>query len=83
MVRVITSLKCCWHGIVNLDKLILIMKSWPNDLKFGCTNAKIHLKNFSILKTMWFLKMKILIVDFNLLKKIDMLFQIVMLNNVE
>jgi hypothetical protein len=42
-----------------------------------------HLKNSSILKTMWFLKMKILIVDFNLLKKIDMLFQIVMLNNVE
>jgi hypothetical protein len=42
-----------------------------------------HLKNSSILKMMWFLKMKILIVDFNLLKKIDMLFQIVMLNNVE
>jgi hypothetical protein len=46
MVRVITSLKCCWHGIVNLDKLILIMKNWPNDLKFGCTNGSKSFEEF-------------------------------------
>ncbi len=39
MVGVITSLQRCWPRIINLDKLILFMKNWPNDLKFGCTNG--------------------------------------------
>ncbi len=46
MVGVITSLERCWHGIVNLDKLILIMKNWPNDLKFGCTNGPKSFEKF-------------------------------------
>lgn len=40
MVSIITSLKCCWLGIENLDKLVLIKKNWLDDLRFGCTNAK-------------------------------------------
>jgi hypothetical protein len=40
MASIITSLKCCQLGIENLDKLVLIMKNWLNDLRSGCTNAK-------------------------------------------
>jgi hypothetical protein len=41
------------------------------------------LKNSSILKMVWFLKMKIWLLILICLKKIDTLFQIVMLNDVE
>jgi hypothetical protein len=40
MASIITSLRCCQLGIENLDKLILIMKNWLDDPRFGCTNAK-------------------------------------------
>jgi hypothetical protein len=40
MASIITSLKCCQLGIEKLDKLVLIMKNWLNDPRFGCTNAK-------------------------------------------
>jgi len=39
MVGIITSLKHCQLGIENLDKLVLIMKNWPNDPRFGCTSG--------------------------------------------
>jgi hypothetical protein len=39
MVGVITSLKRCQLGIENLDKLVTIMKNWPNDPKFECTSG--------------------------------------------
>jgi hypothetical protein len=39
MAKVITSLRRCWLGIENLDKLVIIMKNWPNDPKFGCTTG--------------------------------------------
>jgi hypothetical protein len=51
MVGVITSLKRCQLGIENLDKLVPIMKNWPNDPKFECTSGLNHLNNSSILKT--------------------------------
>jgi hypothetical protein len=38
-----------------------------------------HLKNSSIMKMMWFLKMKIWLLILICLKKIDMLFRLVML----
>jgi hypothetical protein len=42
-----------------------------------------HLNNSSILKTVWFLKMKIWLLILICLKKTNMLFQLVMLNAIE
>jgi hypothetical protein len=41
MASFITSLRHCWLGIENLDKLILIMKNWLDNPRFGCTNVKL------------------------------------------
>lgn len=33
---VIIGLKCCYLGIENLNKILLIMKNWLEDPKLGC-----------------------------------------------
>jgi hypothetical protein len=38
MVGMIVSLKCCQLGIEKLDKLVLIMKNWLNNPRFGYSN---------------------------------------------
>jgi len=40
MVNIITSLKHYRLGIENLDKLVLIMKNWLDNPRFGCTNVE-------------------------------------------
>jgi hypothetical protein len=40
MASIITSLKHCQFDIENLYKLILIMKNWLENPRFGCTNVK-------------------------------------------
>ncbi len=45
MAKVITSLKRCQLEIENLDKLVPIMKIWPNDPRFKSTSGpKLFLK---------------------------------------
>jgi hypothetical protein len=41
MASIITSLRHCQFGIEIFDKLILIMKNWPNNPRFGCTNVEL------------------------------------------
>lgn len=66
MTRVITSLKCCWLGIKNLNKLVLVMKNWPDDLGFGCTTKPKSIKEYLEIKNGMVLENEDLIVDFNL-----------------
>ncbi len=40
MVGVIIGIRCCQLGINNLHKLVLIMKNWHDDPKFGCNNPQ-------------------------------------------
>jgi hypothetical protein len=40
MVNIITSLKHYQLGIENLDKLVLMMKNWLDNPRFGCTNVE-------------------------------------------
>ncbi len=69
LVRVITSLKPCWLGFENLDKLVLIMKNWPNDPGFGCTSGFKSFEKFLNSKDNVVVKNEYLIVDFNLFEK--------------
>jgi hypothetical protein len=70
MVNIITSLKHYQLGIENLDKLVLIMKNWPNNPKFGCTNVEpksieeyIDIENGMVLENEEFIS------DFNLFEE--------------
>jgi hypothetical protein len=36
---ILTSLQQCWLGVLNLDKLGMILKDWLNNVKIGCTLA--------------------------------------------
>jgi hypothetical protein len=67
--RVITCLKCCQFGIKNMDKLILLMKNWLDDLSFKCTSGpKSFEKNLNYENNMISENEK-LIVDFNLFEE--------------
>jgi hypothetical protein len=46
MAKVIIGLRRCQIGIEHLDKLVLIMKNWPDDLRFGCTNGPKSFEKF-------------------------------------
>jgi hypothetical protein len=68
-VKVTTSLKCCWLGIENLDKLVIIMKNWLHDPRFRCTNGP---KSFEICfnsKNNVIVKNEDLFAGFNLFEK--------------
>jgi len=39
MAMIITRLRHYYLGIENLDKLVIIMKNWPNDLRLGCVSS--------------------------------------------
>jgi hypothetical protein len=69
MVGVIIGLKHCQPWIENLYKLVLIMKNWSDDLRFECANGPKSFGKFLNYEDMWFLKMKSLIVDFNLFEE--------------
>jgi len=69
MAKVITSLKRCWLRIENLDKLVLIMKNWLDDLKFGCTNGPKSFEEFLNSEDGVVAKNEDLIVDFNLFEE--------------
>jgi len=69
MVRVITSLKRCWLGIENLDKLVLIMKNWLHDPIFRCTSGPKSFEKFLNSKDIVVVKKEDLIIDFNLFEK--------------
>jgi hypothetical protein len=80
MARVITSLKHCLLVIENLDKLVQIMKNWLDDPRFKCTNGPKSFEKFLNSKNNVVAKNENWISNFNLLKKTNMLFQLVMLN---
>ncbi len=70
MVGIIIGLKCCQLGIENLDKLILIIKNWLDDLRFGCTNAKpTSIEKYIGIENGMVSKNEELISDFNLFEK--------------
>ncbi len=69
MARVITSLRHCWIGIEHLDKLVLIMKNWPDDLRFGCTNGPKSFEKFLNFEGGLVSKNENLIVVFNLFEE--------------
>jgi hypothetical protein len=33
IVRILTKLRRCWLGVQNLDKLVMILKNWPSDVR--------------------------------------------------
>jgi hypothetical protein len=39
MAMIITRLRHYYLGTKNLDKLAIIMKNWPNDLRLGCVTS--------------------------------------------
>jgi len=45
------------------------MKNWLDDLRFECANGPKSFGKFLNYEDMWFLKMKSLIVDFNLFEE--------------
>jgi predicted transcriptional regulator len=52
MVGVLIVLKCCRLQMENLDKIITMIKKWPNDLRLNCTpnaNLKDYMKNQVVL----------------------------------
>jgi len=65
MARVITNLKCCWLGIENLDKLVLIMKNWLNNPRFGCKSGPKSFEKFFNFEDGVVFENENLIVDFN------------------
>jgi hypothetical protein len=70
MVGIIIGLKRCWLGIENLDKLVLIMKNWVDDPRFGCTNAKpTSIEKYISIENGMVSKNEELISDFNLFEK--------------
>jgi hypothetical protein len=69
MVRVITSLTRFWLGIENLDKLVLNMKNWPDDLRFKCTRGPKSFEEFLNSKDHVISKNEDLIIDFNLFEE--------------
>jgi hypothetical protein len=69
MARVITGLKRCWLGIENLDKLVLIMKNWPDDPRFGCKSGLKSFEEFLNFEDGVVFENEILIVDFNLFEE--------------
>jgi hypothetical protein len=69
MVGIITSLKRCQLGIENLDKLVLIMKNWPNDLRFECTSGLKSFEEFFNSESGIIFLNENLIIDFNLFEE--------------
>jgi len=67
--KVITGLKCCWLGIENLDKLVLIMKNWLDDPRFGCKSGFKSFEEFLNFEDGVVFENENLIVDFNLFEK--------------
>ncbi len=69
MARAIIGLKHCWLGIENLDKLVLIMKNWPDDLRFGCKSGPKSFEEFLNFENGVVFENENLIVDFNLFEE--------------
>ncbi len=69
MAKVITSLKHCWLAIENMDKLVIIMKKWLDDLRFRCTNGPKSFEKFLNSKDIVVVKNENLIANFNLFEK--------------
>jgi hypothetical protein len=70
MDSIITSLKHYQLGIEILDKLVLIMKNWPHNPKFGCTDVKSKsLEEYIDIENGMVLENEKLISDFNLFKE--------------
>jgi hypothetical protein len=71
MAMIITRLKHCYLGIENLDKLIIIMKNWPNDLKLGCVTSSMVecLEEYLDVYNYLFEKNEKLITNFGLFKE--------------
>lgn len=38
IVKILTSLRWCRLNVQNLDKLVMILKNWPNDARTNCSS---------------------------------------------
>ncbi len=70
MASIIIGLRRYWFGIENLDKLILIMKNWLDDFRFGCTTSlPKSIKEYLEIEDGMVLKNEKFNVNFNLFEK--------------